>query len=80
MPKLGAFLLQYGPAYARACATCFSGSDTSDLSKAFYLGGALLLACTFGLVGGLVYAIVRLERRREERDRAAGLYPDGGAA
>ncbi|TPW21896.1 MAG: hypothetical protein FD126_235 [Elusimicrobia bacterium] len=71
-----AVLLQYAQASLWACTVCFGANDNGQLSKAFYFGGVILLTCTFGLVGGLVYAIVRMEGARTARDRAAGLYAD----
>lgn len=80
MPSPAALLLQYAQARLWACTVCFGVNDNGQLSKAFYLGGALLLTCTFALVGGLVYAIVRMEKARTARDRAAGLYADETAS
>lgn len=80
MASPAAFLLQYALAPLWACTVCFGANDNGQLSKAFYFGGVILLTCTFGLVGGLVYAIVRMEKARTARDRAAGLYADETAS
>lgn len=76
MPSPAALLLQHAQSPLWACTVCFGANDNTQLSKAFYLGGVILLTCTFALVAGLVYFIVRLERERTARDRAAGLYAD----
>ena len=68
-----ALLLSLIPIRAWACAVCFGQGDNKDLLKGLYLGGALLLACTFGLLGGMVYAIMRLEKARLVEDRRLGL-------
>ena len=80
MPSPAAFLLQYAQTPLWACAVCFGANDNGQLSKAFFFGGVILLTCTFGMLGGLVYAIMRLERERTARDRVAGLYKDEPAA
>ena len=64
---------------ALACSVCFGAGDNAGLVKAFYFGGAILLTCTFALIGGLVWAIVRLEKARLARDRAAGLHAEDAA-
>ena len=76
-PALAAALL-LAPKAAAACAVCFGADDNKGVVKAFYLGGAILLGCTFGLLGALIYAIVRLEKARQVQDRKHGLL-DGPA-
>lgn len=76
MPSPAALLLQYAQASLWACTVCFGANDNGQLSKAFFWGGVILLTCTFGMLGGLIYAIVRLEKERSARDHAAGLYKD----
>ena len=66
-------LLAVLPRGAEACAVCFGQGDNKGLVKGLYLGGALLLACTFGLLGAMVYAIMRLEKARLREDRRLGL-------
>lgn len=80
MPSPAAILLQYAQSSLWACTVCFGANDNTQLSKAFYFGGVILLTCTFALVGGVVYFIIRLERERTARDRAAGLYADETAS
>ena len=80
MPSSAALLLQYAQSSLWACTVCFGANDNGQLSKAFYIGGVVMLTCTFSLLGGLIYAIVRLEKGRTARDRAAGLYKDEPAA
>lgn len=76
MPSPAALLLQHAQAPLWACTVCFGANDNGQLSRAFFFGGVILLTCTFALLGGLVYAIVRLEKERTARDRAAGLFAD----
>lgn len=57
---------------ASACAVCF-GADDKNVVNAFYIGGALLILMTFVLLGGLVYAVHRMERSRLAEDRRLGL-------
>jgi hypothetical protein len=80
MPSPAALLLQYAQAPLWACTVCFGANDNVELSKAFYLGGALLLTCTFAILGALALFIYRQERERTVRDRAAGLYADETAS
>lgn len=75
-----ALALQYAPTRAWACAVCFGQSDNKNLGTAFYIGGAILLGCTFSLLGGLVYAIMRMEKARLAQDRAMGLLDEGASS
>lgn len=71
-----ASLLRHGASLAQACAVCFGKDDNPNLAKAFYIGGGLLLACTFALLGGAAYAIYRLEKARLKEDRRLGLLDE----
>ncbi|MBI3299799.1 MAG: hypothetical protein HYZ75_16655 [Elusimicrobia bacterium] len=73
---LGTLFLSLLPSAAAACAVCFGVNDNKDVVKAFYIGGVILLVCTFSLVGALIYAIVRLEKARQVQDRKLGLLGD----
>ena len=65
-------LLLLGARSASACAVCF-GADNNNVVNAFYIGGGVLIGMTFLLLGGLAYAVYRLERSRLAEDRRLGL-------
>ena len=75
-----AFLLARLPRTASACAVCFGQNDNKTLGLAFYIGGAILLGCTFSLLGALVYSIMRLEKARLVQDRRLGLVDEGASS
>lgn len=64
------------PKLALGCAVCFGGEEVR-LVKAFYWGGGLLLALTFGILAVLVRYILRSERRKKELYRSQGLMKEG---
>lgn len=71
-----ALLLRYAPSMANACAVCFGGNDNKSVIRAFYWGGGVLLFCTFGLLGSMIYGIARMEKTRLAQDRARGLLDE----
>ncbi|MBI5594934.1 MAG: hypothetical protein HY928_02470 [Elusimicrobia bacterium] len=75
MPLVKAILL--AAQCASACAVCF-GADDKNVVNAFYIGGVILIAMTFILLGGLAYAVHRMERSRLSEDRRLGLL-DGAS-
>jgi len=56
------------PAPASACALCFGAADNHAVISGFLWGGAMLLGTTFGILGALLYAVVRIERWRTEHE------------
>ncbi|MDE2292521.1 MAG: hypothetical protein KGL53_10605 [Elusimicrobia bacterium] len=61
---------------AWCCAVCFGASDDKSVIRAFCLGGVVLLVCAFGSLAAIVTTVVRAEKVREARDRAAGLLDE----
>lgn len=71
-----ASLLLNGASKVHACAVCFGKDDNPNLAKAFYIGGGLLLTCTFAILGGLIYAIHQMEKARLKEDLRLGLLDE----
>ena len=50
------------------CAVCFSGSgadpNAAAMGIAFSLGAVLLLGATMGILGTLIFSVIRIEKNR----------------
>jgi cyanate permease len=51
------------PGSATACPVCFASSQAGVL-KAYYLSAGILTALPFLVIGGIIYSVSRLRRRR----------------
>ena len=61
------------PKAALACAVCFGAdSENAGLAQGLTWGLVVLLGSTFTLLGSMVYAVVRIERRRLALQAATG--------
>lgn len=62
------------PRLARACAVCFGlDANAATLGRAYTWGIFILIACTFGILACIVYAMVRIEVQRAEALKALDL-------
>jgi hypothetical protein len=77
MRTLNLLLLAVLPVDAWSCATCFGGDGNTDMVKAFYIGGAILLVCVFSILGTLVWYIRRSERQKAAMFKKLGLMKEG---
>ena len=59
------------PRQALACAVCFGQDNGSGLGRAFAWAVAILGGLTFAILAILVFAILRIEARREARGLGA---------
>ena len=54
------------PAMAWPCAVCFGGKGLSvGFYRGFFIAAAITLTITFGLIGAIVRAILKIEKHRE---------------
>ena len=61
-----ALLALAGP--ARACAVCFGRGDNAGLISGLTWGIVILVGATFLSLGGLVAAVVQMEKRKLQAD------------
>ncbi len=54
-----------------ACAVCFGKGAAPGFIRGLILSGGVLLGATFLMIGGIVYAVCQVEKRRAEAEKAA---------
>lgn len=57
---------------ARACPVCYGANDYGGLKSGLTWGLAILLSATFAIILTLIYAVVRMERRKAAADAMLG--------
>jgi len=73
-----ALALALTPHAALACAVCFGQSSDANLAQAYTWALGILMGATFSILGILVYAVYRIEKRREESAQV-GYFGRNGA-
>lgn len=67
-----AALLVSTPGLAAACATCFgAGGDQKGLLDGIWWGIVLLIAVVMSCVGGIAYALWKIEKKKIAEEAAA---------
>lgn len=56
---------------ASACSVCFGANDYGGLKDGLTWGLIVLLSATFAIVLTLIYAVIRMEKRKAAADAAA---------
>ena len=70
-PALAALLAAI-PGFAGACATCFgAGSDQKGLLDGIWWGIVLLITVVMSCVGGIAYALWKIEKKKVAKEAAA---------
>lgn len=58
-----------------ACPVCFGGSQSEGLLRGFFWGFMILLGFTFLLLGGIGYAVYKIEKHRGALEKLEGQKP-----